>query len=248
MRIGDKLNIRSTILIVLLGISLLSASSQVFAQVERVEQMRLLTAFGTAEVNIRPDLAIIRLGVETEATTAVEARQLNAERVNRIIQELRRLGIPEQSIETSMFQINPVRRFDNNTNQGVPPIVGYQVLNIVSVRTENMELISRIIDESVRAGANRVEDVTFTLRNQTSASQNALRQAVANARQNAEQMAKELGVKLVRVQSVQQGGGVISPPPVFFRGGVAMEATAPTPIFPGQVTVNSSVTLTYVIE
>lgn len=106
----------------------------------------------------------------------------------------------------------------------------------------------QIIDQSVKAGANRVDDVNFLLRDTAAPRQTALRQAVANARQNAETMARELGVRLVRVHSVQQGEAGIVPPPMFMRSAVGEASAAATPILPGEVTVNGSATLTYVIE
>ena len=107
--------------------------------------------------------------------------------------------------------------------------------------------MAQIIDASVRAGANTVESVDFQLQNESAARQDALRQATAEAALNAKTMADALDVRLARIYQVQQGGVGILPPPYPVRT-FAMEAGAPTPIFPGEVTVNASVTVTYVIE
>jgi uncharacterized protein YggE len=184
--------------------------------------------------------------VETEDSTASSARQQNASRTTRIISAIRGLGIPESAITTSLFTIDPVRRSDTN-GRGTPPIVGYRVTNIVTVRTNQLNLAPGIIDEGVRAGANRVDAVTFGLRNDTAARQNAFRQAVANARDNARTLATALGVTLVQVQNVQAGGTGIIPPPVLYRA-EALSAGSSTPIMPGTVTVNASATVTYLIR
>lgn len=227
--------------------SLLGGAQRASAQIEQEEQLRLLTAVGNSKVRVRPDLAEVRLGVETEAPTASEARQENALRAARVVDALKALGIPEQAIETSIFQIVPVRRFEEPQQRGLPPIVGYRVSNIISVRTEKLDLVPQIIDESVGAGANRVDSVNFRLRDEAAPRQTALKQAVANARENARAMAGELKVQLVRVHRVEQGGVGVVPPPILFRG-VGAEAAAPTPIFPGEATVSASVTLTYLIR
>jgi len=219
-----------------------------WAQADRSAQLRLLTAVGSAEVRVSPDLAEVRLGVETEAPTATQAREVNAARANEVVSALKAVGIPEKAIQTSAFQIYPIRRFEDETpRRGEPPIIGYRVTNIVGVRTDKLDLVPGIIDDSVRAGANRVDSVNFILKDDAAPRQKALRMAVADARQNAREMAKELGVTLIRVQSVQQGGVGVTPPPAMFRG-LAMEAAAPTPIFPGEVTVSASVTLAYLIQ
>ena len=217
------------------------------AQTDPGDQLRLLTAFGESEVRVRPDLAEVRLGVETEAPTAAQARQENAVRAGKVVDAIKALGIPERAIQTSVFQIYPVRRSEDREYRGEPPIVGYKVVNVVSVRTEQFDLVPKIIDNSVGAGANRVDSVSFLLQDEAAARQSALQQAVANARANALAMAKALDVELVTVQTVQQGGVGVVRPPMLFRAQAA-EAAAPTPVFPGEVTVNASVTLSYLIR
>lgn len=246
---GNSLFSLMSYLFVILALTIMSSQAG-YAQVTTSNQLRLLVCTGMGEVNVRPDLVEVRLGVDTEAPTAAAARQQNATRAGKVIDALRALGIPEKDIQTSTFQIQPVRRYPNNEPQmGEPPIVAYRVSNIVTVRTAQMDLAPRIIDDSVKAGANRVDDINFILKDQTAASQEALRKAIANARMNAETMAKELGVKLVRVQLVQQGGAGVIPPPILYRGeAMAAASMAPTPVLPGEVTVNASATLTYVID
>ena len=242
---------RSAVLVFATAVSVLGILFAVtplgYAQPAGEERLRLLTAVGNAEVRVRPDLAEVRLGVETEARTAVEARQQNAIRAAKVVDVLKALGVPERALETSLFQLEPVRRFEDRDQSGQPPIVGYRVSNVVSVRTEQLDLVPGIVDESVRAGANRVDSVSFTLRSETVPRQTALRQAVANARENAEAMAKELGVELAGVHNVQQGGVGVGPRPLYF-GGLGAEGFAPTPVFPGEVTVSASATLTYLIR
>ena len=237
----------ATVICVISAIVFIGASNSGYAQVERDEQLRLLTAVGNAEIRVRPDQAEVRLGVETEAPTATQARDQNAALVNKVIAAIKALGISEQNIQTSVFQLTPVRRFPTSDQTGVPPIVAYNATNIVNVRTDNLDLVPRIIDEGIRAGANRVEGVNFALRNENVPQQIALKQAVENATENARAMASQLKVSLVQVQSVRQGGlGVVSPP-VFFRA-AAPEAGAATPILPGEITVTASATVTYLIR
>lgn len=209
---------------------------------------RLLTAFGQSELRVRPDLVELRLGVETEASTAAQAREENASRANKVVGAIKALGIPERQIQTSVYQIEPVRRFPpgQQPTAGLPPIVGYRVRNVVSVRTSNFDLIGKIIDDSVRAGANTVDGVQFMLQDDRYIRQRALQEAVAEARSNAQAMAKTLGLRLVAIHAVQQGAfGVVSPAGSY-RALAAAETA--TPIMPGEITVNASATVTYVIR
>ena len=227
--------------IVLIGICSGGAS----AQVQQQGKLRLLTAFGDANVSIVPDQAEVRIGVETEAPTATQSRQENADRAQKLTAVLKSIGIPDNDIRTITYQINPVRRYDEKV-QGLPPIVGYQVQNIISVRTSKMDLVPSILDKSVGDGANRVDGINFIVKDDTTAKQEVLRKAVAAARSNAQQMAAELGVKLDKVYSIQQGGVGSNPSPVFISG--KMSAEASTPVFPGETTLNASATIVYIIK
>lgn len=244
---AKRQKLQNALPILLALVFIILASGQVYAQATTAQQPRTLTAIGNAEVRVRPDVAVVRLGVQVEAQTAAQAREQNAAIVTRMITALQALGIRQNQIETSTFQIYPVRRFPNREQTGEPPIVGYRVVNIVSVRTENLDLVPRIIDASVQAGANTVESVDFQLKDDAAARQDALSQASAEAVRNAQTMARALGVRLVRIHQVQQGGVGIVPPPYPVRS-LAFEAATPTPIFGGEVTVNASITLTYVID
>ena len=245
-RLYSLFDIPSSLVVLLVLLTALSAG-QAYAQAKTSQQPSTLTAVGNGEIRVRPDLVVVRLGVETETKTAAQARDQNAAIVTKVINALKAQGISEREIETATFQIYPIRRSPTPGQTGEPPIVGYRVVNIISVRTENLDLVPRIIDSSVQAGANTVESVDFQLKDDAAATQNALTRAVADAVQNANTMAKALGIKLIRVYQVQQGGLGVVPPPYPVRG-LAMEAASATPIFPGEVTVNASITLTYHIQ
>ncbi|MHB0999346.1 MAG: SIMPL domain-containing protein [Armatimonadota bacterium] len=234
-------------IVLFITICLLCGRDNAYAQIQQQTNQRLLTVFGTSDVRITPDMAEVRIGVETEAPVAAQARQSNAERAQRIIAAIKQLGIPERDIQTSIYQINPIRRFETQPDDrgGIPPIVGYSVLNIISVRTAKLDLVPQIIDTSVAAGANRVDSINFFVQNDKEASQRALRQAIADAKSNAQQMARELGVRLGSVFNVQQGG-TVSPQPMFLKS--ASGEAADTPIFPGEVSISASVTVTYIIQ
>jgi uncharacterized protein YggE len=98
-------------------------------------------------------------------------------------------------------------------------------------------------------GANQLEGVQFGLRNALPSRQSALKQAVTEARSKAETMAQALGVTLVEVLEVSEGGS-ITPNFDVAQAGRLFEASAvaPTPVSPGQIQVYASVTIRYRIS
>src|SRR4029077_4267515 len=93
------------------------------------------------------------------------------------------------------------------------------------------------------AGANRVQGIQFTLRDQDGVRAQALREAVLRARADADVLAGALGLRVVRVLTVEEN----SPHVVRIRfDGTArtmVTAAAATPVESGTLDVSAQVTL-----
>src|SRR5262249_37068994 len=130
-----------------------------------------------------------------------------------------------------------------------PRIVAYNATNSVSVRVSNLSLVGGVIDAGLKAGANQLEGVQFGLRNDTPSREEALKQAVQEARSKAQVMADALRVDLADVLEASEAGVSVVP---FAEGGasprVAFAASAETPVSPGQIQVHANVTIRYRIS
>lgn len=207
-----------------------------------------LTVTGNGEVAAAPDRATVRLGAEVQAANASEAQAQVNDIVQRTLQQVKAVGVEERKIQTSGISLFPVyapQQFKPNEQPEAPRIVAYRASNTVQVEVNNLALIGKVIDAGVAAGANRVEGVSFSLENDLTARVRALQQAVAEARDKAAAMAGALGVRLVEVSDVTEGSvNVIAPMP---RLGVMMARAdaAATPVQPGEMRIQASVTLHY---
>jgi uncharacterized protein len=115
---------------------------------------------------------------------------------------------------------------------------------VVEITVTNLAQLGKIVDSCVQAGANRIEGVSFELKNEREAHIRALRAAVEDARAKAEAIAKELGVSLTGVQQASEGGGRVIPlarTMTFERAA----GSAATPVVAGQIQVTASVNITY---
>ena len=97
------------------------------------------------------------------------------------------------------------------------------------------------IDAALAKGANEVSGIQFTSSRADSARRAAIAEAVANARADAETMAKGAGGSLGALIEVASGVEPIRPFEVSMAR-AKMAAAAPTPIEPGQLTVTATVT------
>ncbi|HEX5760279.1 MAG TPA: SIMPL domain-containing protein [Thermoanaerobaculia bacterium] len=218
-----------------------------------VHPVPALTVQGTGQVQAPPDEATVRLGVAAQRPTAREAQGEVNRIANAVLAAIGGLGVPREQIQTSELQLYPVYAQDAQPpERGLatePRVVGYRAVNVVSVRLEKLDLIGPVVDAGLEAGANQIEGVSFGLRAAIAARQQALRQAADAARQKAEALAEALGVRLAGLLEVAEGGVSIVTPR-FANTRMAMESAQMdmTPVSPGQVSIDASVTLTYRIE
>src|SRR6516165_1405018 len=94
------------------------------------------------------------------------------------------------------------------------------------------------------AGANHVQGFQFTLRDQDAVRAEALREAALRARGEADVLAAALGLKVLRVLSVEENSPRVVPVRVYGGAPRAMAAAAPaTPVEAGTLDVTADVTL-----
>lgn len=209
---------------------------------------RTITVTGTGVVDREPDQAVVMLAVENSAPTADAAAQANAEAMERVIAALRQLGLERDRIRTVSYQLHPeYARDEPRPGQYEPRVVGYRAVNMVQVTLDDITRVGEVIDAAISAGANRVTGLHFQLRDPERARVDALALAVRNARVEAQALAAALGETPGPVLSVSTTGMV--PPPIPFvmdrMGRAEMAAAVPTPIEPGTLRVEVTVTIVY---
>jgi uncharacterized protein YggE len=204
-----------------------------------------LTVNGQGEVSATPDRATVNLGAEAQGRDAASAQsQVNAI-IQRALTQIRAVGIEERKIQTSGLQLFPIYENQRPGDEGQPKVVAYRASNTLQIQVDNLTLIGRVIDAGVAAGANRVENVSFALQNDLPSRNEALRLAVSEARTKAETLAAALGVTLVEITEANEGGVSVIPPRPFDGMAFARSEMKATPVQPGELQVQASVTLRY---
>lgn len=207
-----------------------------------------MTVTGHGKVFAAPDRAIVRLGVISQEKEAAEAQAQASAVVGRAIEQLKQLGIPSEKITTVGLTLTPVysRQSPTPRQEPVEPaIIAYRARNTIKVVIDDLSRVGNVIDTSVKAGANQLEGVSFELKDDAKYSDQALRLAVREARRKADAIADALGVAVQGVEEISEGGiDVVRPQMHMAR---AFSAEASTPIEPGQVGVDASVTIKFSI-
>ena len=196
----------------------------------------IISSSGEGRREVAPDKATIVLGVETRARTPAAAASANAERMTAIRAALVRAGVAERDIATARYSLG----LEFTGRQ--PPDTQYVAANLVTVTTRQLDQVGRIIDTGLGAGANNINQLQYDLTDRTNAQAEALGDAVANARRQAEVMATAAGGRLGELVELGTAPGEYRP---YFAGDMAMRmqaSAAPTPVSAGAVTVSASVT------
>ena len=221
------------------------AAAQDVAVVRPLPGTRLdISATGT--VSRVPDLAIISAGVVTKSTTATGAITDNATRMERVRAALKRAGIADKDIQTSSINLNPDYRYENNQ---APVLTGYQASNNVSVRFRDIRNTGKILDALVAEGANQINGPSLTIDKPESAYDEARLKAIAAGRARAELYARSLGMRVVRLLSVSEGGGNYPRPPMpMVMMAAKAERSADTSIDPGSQDLEITLSISFELQ
>lgn len=214
---------------------------------ETQEQPRTITVSATGTVEREPEQGVVTFAVESEAATGALAAESNARRMTELVAALRRAGIADRDIRTLSYELRP--EYAREPRGAEPPrIVAYRAINMVQVTVDTVARLGRIIDTAVNAGANRVANVRFELRDPRTAHLEAVQLAMQNARREAETVAAAAGQRLGPPMSITTGGFAPPPGPMAAYRADAMEMAAATPVEPGVLTVTANVHVVYRIE
>jgi uncharacterized protein YggE len=212
----------------------------------------LLTLSADGKSTRTPDLARFNAGVTSQGKTAAEALAANSASMNKVIAALKRAGIADRDIQTSNLNLNPIyqpqRPMPDGTYYPVEPtIIGYQVNNTVNVCQRDIAAFGKVIDTLVGAGANQVNGPSFEMEKPDEALDEARTEAMKKARARADLYARAAGLKVARILTISESGGYYPQPPVMYaKAAMAdMAAAAPTPVAPGEVSMNANVTVAF---
>jgi uncharacterized protein YggE len=206
----------------------------------------ILTVSGQGEVRAVPDQAQLSAGVVTEGKTAAAALAANSRAMNAVFAAIRKLGVPEKSIQTSNFEITPQYTSDRNDNTDAQRIVGYQASNQVTVILDDVSKVGPTLDALVASGANQASSIDFSIRDDKPLLAKAREAAVADAIARAQIYAKAAGVALGPILSIQESGTEAPMLPMMRVRFAGKESS--TPVAAGEQDVSANVTITWEIK
>ena len=199
---------------------------------------------GDSIVQAQPDTAILAVSVVTQGRRALDAQQENANRSDAVLRALKNAAGAGAEVKTSGYSLQPIRVY----KEGQPPtIAGYEARNSVTVIMSDLTRVGVVIDATAQAGANDVAGISFTLRKDRPARDQALAEATREAVSKAQVIARALGGRVVRIVEVQEEG-VQQPRPIYTAQLQMKAMSAATPVEVGTLDITSRVQLVAEIE
>ena len=198
---------------------------------------RTLSVTADEEVSVEPEIAVLRIGFETQLGDAQSVYADGSRTSNAIIAALKQAGIPESAIRSETQHLD--RDYQKPHK--------FKLVQRWTVKAPP-EKAAEILDAAITAGATSSGDIEWTVKDERALEEQALDRAGGRARQNAEVLAKTMGVRLGSLIYVSNQLAVIRP--VRAMGVLAKEAAAPQPlsIEPNKVSRSATVYAVYSIE
>lgn len=208
---------------------------------------RFITVSASADVEAAPDQAELRFDLVSENRDLTTAKTQNDQLVEKVLRVAREYNIGKDKTVTSNLLVQPEYDYKPENQR---QLRGYRVSRSIQMTVTPLEAYEKVLAGLIAAGVDHVGGIQFTIANPESVEAQAREKAIAKARQKAESMTAALGVKLGRILSIQESGGMIPQPPMPLMRAEAksmMMESAPDPMA-GKVQVNQSVTLTYELQ
>lgn len=185
----------------------------------------VLTGEGAKEV--KPELAILQIGVAVTAKIAKDALAENSKLLAAALNAAKEAGIESRDLQTSGLSLRPdIVRADKWPHR---EIIGYQVNNVVTMRVRDISKLGGLLDKLVTLGINDIRNISFTVADPSPAIEEARASAVKDAVERAQKMAEAANLKIVRILELNESGVEMPTPRPFV---LARAVSAPRPEVP----------------
>lgn len=209
---------------------------------------------GEGEVVAVPDIAMFSFSVNSTSESVESAQEQSATAMNATLAYLKEKGVEDKDVKTTNYQVypkynQPVCENDSRGNYSCQEsvIVGYDVSQSIEVKVRDTKKAGEILTGIGSRGVNNVSGLQFTIDDESSLKEEARSKAIIDAREKAQTLAKDLGVKLKRVTSFYEDSA-----PVYMDGGYGGDMMVKATVAPntpvGENTIISKVTINYEIR
>ncbi len=219
-------------------------------------QTNTIDVSGSGDAFAIPDVATLAFSVEQKDKTIAQAQDVVTKKVSDAIGFLKTAGIAEKDIKTINYSAYPEYDYSHPCTTSTcvtkqPALLGYTVTQSIAVKIRDVNMVGKVVEGLAQAGITGITNTDFTVDDPDTVQAEARKQAIAEAEAKAKILAKDLGVRLVRIARFTENNGGGYPTPMYAKDmaygmGGASATSAQLPA--GESKYTSNVTITYEIR
>jgi hypothetical protein len=164
----------------------------------------LLAVTGEATVTATPDMAVVSVGVVTQAPRAADALAQNSKAMSAAIAVVKESGIEPRDVETSQIALRPQYSYPPQGTREAPKLSAYEASNNLAIRVRELGRLGALLDRLVAAGANQIRGIELMLAKPEPLRDEARVAATKDAIRKAGVLAEAAGVRIVRILTIRE--------------------------------------------
>lgn len=222
-------------------------------QVANAAEVALIAVTGEAEKAVDPNIVKIQMEVWAKATQAKSAQESTAKEYQRIKSVVEKFKIKKEDFETLSYNLSP----ETNYEKGISRIVGHRASQSILITLRKIDEIGTLIDSlgatqaKPDSGGTSIQSINWDYDKRAQVQMNLLSDAVKNARDQADELAKASGTKIKRVFRMSRAAETnnYAPPGRSAKFAMAQEASlASTEMSAGPVKIQVQVNAEYELQ
>jgi uncharacterized protein YggE len=205
---------------------------------------RLISVTGTAEIEVAPDEAILRLGVDTRNKDFAYAKSQHDTRAKKVLALAHDAGVEAKYIQTSELTMGPEYAEDPQKE-----LLGYTVSQTIAITLKDLSKYEALMSSLLGAGVNRIDGIDFRVAEPRKYKDEARAKAIRAAREKAVAMAAGLGQTVGKPWSISEDSETDrSYSANFGRINEKLPESEESTVAPGQVTIRAYVSVSFLLD
>ena len=200
------------------------------------DERRTVSVNGHGETQVEPDIATVEMGTFVFEADLLKGKQEADAKIASLLGTFKTLGVASEDIQTTQLYVNPKYKDIEDRWQ----FVGYEITRSITVTIRDLTKLNELLDKSIKAGANRLEEIELSSSKEREIRDKTLGQAIENAKQQAARLAEGFGAKVGKVLTIETGEGTF---------GALYSMSAPTfgeaTFQPGRISIESELNVVF---
>jgi uncharacterized protein YggE len=221
-----------------------------------------ITVSGKGEVASAPDIAEVTFTIRETSTKVADGQKIVKDKTKAVVAELKAMNIDEKDIKTLSYSSSPKYEYKNVVcDRGYcppsnPVVVGFDIVQTVQVKVRNVDQVGTVFEKIGGFGISELSGPNFTIDDIEKIKDEARGLAIADAKEKAQVLAKQLGLRIVRISDFNEGADTTGyPMPMYEKSMMqsvqsdsAMTENAANGIMQGENTTIAQVTIEYEVQ